>query len=199
MIDRLSLFVFLIPWVIIRIASFRLNKADRNNFLLKREMILNIFFIYMLCLVSLTLFPLRINFDENYHWISVNLIPIIGTIKAITNTTKDAVWHDYIIKFWIMNIVGNLVLMFPLGVLIPVLWNKYNSMIKITLIALCLSLSIETIQLASCYIGNVGRAFDIDDILLNTVGASLGFVFYKIFREKKKSSKTRALKNVQVY
>lgn len=199
MIDRMSIFVFLIPWMIIRIVSFRLNKASRNKFVLKREIILNVFFIYILCVLSVTLFPMSIDFDENYHWVSVNIIPIIGTIRDITKTTKDAFWHDYMIKFWIKNIAGNAVLLLPLGVLIPALWSKYNSMIKITLIAFCLSLSIETIQLASCYIGNAGRAFDIDDILLNTVGASLGFVFYKIFSEKKKSSMTKVLKNVQNY
>lgn len=194
-IDKQSVFVFLIPWMIIRIASFRLNKANRRKFLLKREIILNIFFIYILCLISVTLFPLIINFESNYNWISVNLIPIIGTVNEITKTTKDAAMHDFMIKFWIKNILGNAVLLLPLGVLIPVLRNKYNSMIKIILVALCLSLSIETIQLASGFIGNFGRAFDIDDILLNTFGASVGFVFYKIFIENKKSSMTKALKN----
>jgi glycopeptide antibiotics resistance protein len=145
-----------------------------------------------------TLFPLTINFDGSHHWISLNLIPVIGTVKEITNTTRDANMDDYMIMFWIKNIAGNAMLMFPLGVIIPALWNKYNSMIKITLVAFCLSLSIEIIQLASGYIGNIGRAFDIDDILLNTVGASIGFVFYKIFIERKKSSLTKSLKNIQI-
>jgi glycopeptide antibiotics resistance protein len=179
----------LIPiWIIIRIASFRANKANGTEFLLKREIVLSVFFIYILCLIGVTLLPMRIVFDGNNHWFSVNLIPVIGTVKEVIKTTTDPNMHDYMmIRFWVKNILGNAVLLLPLGVMMPTLWNKYNSMVKITTIAFCVSLSIEIIQLASVYFGNFGRAFDIDDILLNTVGASIGFIFYKMFIEEKTS------------
>ncbi len=184
--DRATLLVLIPVWIIIRIASFRANKANGTEFLLKREIVLSVFFIYILCLTGVTLLPLSIEFDGNNHWFSVNLIPVIGTVKEVIKTTTDPNMHDYMmIKFWINNILGNAVLLLPLGVMMPTLWNKYNSMFKITIIAFCVSLSIEIMQLASVYIGNFGRAFDIDDILLNTVGASIGFIFYKMFIEKK--------------
>lgn len=183
--DRATLLVLIPVWIIIRIASFRVKKANGTEFLLKREIVLSVFFIYILCLTGVTLLPLSIAFDENNHWFSVNLIPVIGTVKEVIKTTTDPNMPDYMVKFWIMNIVGNAMLLFPIGVMMPALWNKYNSMFKITISAFCLSLSIEILQLASVYIGNFGRAFDIDDILLNTVGAAIGFIFYKMFIEKK--------------
>lgn len=191
------LFVFLLPiWVVVRLIAFRLNSRIRSNFSLKREVILNVFFIYILCFIGVTLFPLKISLDRDYTWISVNVIPVMSTVKEITNITNDPNMHSFMIKFWIKNIGGNLILLFPLGIIVPILWSKFNSAIKTTFFAFCLSLSIEVLQLLSAYIGNAGRAFDIDDILLNTVGAYIGYIFYKKFIENNKSILNKYLQNV---
>lgn len=187
-LEKQILFIFLIPiWIIIRIISFRLNSRNRTNFSLKREVMLNVFFIYMLCLIGITLFPLNIILDRDYSWIPINLIPVIGTAKEVIKTTNNPNMRSFMIKFWIKNIGGNLILLLPIGIMVPILWGKFDSLIKITFFAFCLSLGIETLQLISGYIGNIGRAFDIDDILLNTVGASIGFMFYNMFIKNKKS------------
>jgi glycopeptide antibiotics resistance protein len=46
------------------------------------------------------------------------------------------------------------------------------------MVALGLSLSIEAIQFVLGFLGNA-RAVDIDDVILNTLGALLGICFYK--------------------
>ena len=48
------------------------------------------------------------------------------------------------------------------------------------LFAVFLSLSVESIQFLLRFFGNP-RAVDIDDVILNTLGACLGFAFYKSF------------------
>jgi hypothetical protein len=78
--------------------AFRLGRA-RGSLSLKREVILNVFFIYMLCLIDVTLFPLEISFNKNYTWISVNVIPIVATIKEIAHTINDPNMHSNMIKF----------------------------------------------------------------------------------------------------
>ena len=50
--------------------------------------------------------------------------------------------------------------------------NRYLPILVLTLIA---SVSIETTQLM------IGRVFDIDDIMLNTVGGMIGFYIYILF------------------
>lgn len=52
---------------------------------------------------------------------------------------------------------------------------------------------IWTDRFCSFFIGNSGRAFDIDDILLNTLGAAAGFVLYSLFFK----NKTASNKNIQ--
>ncbi|MCM0650156.1 VanZ family protein [Clostridium swellfunianum] len=190
------LFILLLPiWIVIRLIAFRLCRA-RGNFSLKREVVLNVFFIYILCLIGVTLFPLRINFDRDYIWVSVNAIPFMRTIKDIINITDNPNMYSFMIKFWIKNIGGNLILLLPLGILIPILWSRFNSAVKTVFVSFCLSLSIEVLQLISFYIGNAGRAFDVDDILLNTIGAYIGYIIYKRFIESSRSSLNKYLQKV---
>ena len=79
-----------------------------------------------------------------------------------------------------MNTLGNIALFLPLGILLPLLSNRFRSLSRVLLVALCLSLSIETTQFVLRFVGNP-RAVDIDDVILNTLGACLGFAFYTYF------------------
>ena len=72
--------------------------------------------------------------------------------------------------------VMNVVLFFPLGILIPVAWPRFRKFGWMLLAGAGFSLFIETVQL----IGRVG-IFETDDLLFNTLGAILGFLFYKLF------------------
>ena len=71
--------------------------------------------------------------------------------------------------------VMNVVLFFPLGILIPVAWPRFRKFGWMLLAGAGFSLFIETVQL----IGRVG-IFETDDLLFNTLGAMLGFMFYKL-------------------
>ena len=80
------------------------------------------------------------------------------------------------------NVLGNLAIFIPLGVLLPCLFRKLN-LLKTVLIGFLVSLSFELLQLAF----GIGVT-DIDDLLLNTLGAFIGGVLYfAAFRRFKKS------------
>ena len=72
-----------------------------------------------------------------------------------------------------------MLLLLPFGLLLPMLWEKFENIRNTLLISFIFSFSIEILQLLSYYIGNRGRSFDIDDIILNTFGAWIGYMFYK--------------------
>lgn len=65
---------------------------------------------------------------------------------------------------------GNLLLLAPLGVLLPLLTGARPPLWRATLLAASASLALELLQLA----GRFGIA-DIDDLLLNTTGAVLAY------------------------
>ncbi|NEA16163.1 VanZ family protein, partial [Streptomyces halstedii] len=64
---------------------------------------------------------------------------------------------------------GNLLLGMPFGLLLPVLVPRRLRMILLTALVITV---VELIQGALV----VGRAFDVDDVILNTAGALLGYV-----------------------
>lgn len=82
-------------------------------------------------------------------------------------------------SFCLLNLIGNIVLFLPLGILLPLVSSRSSLLKQVLLVAVCASSSIELIQLALRFVGNP-RAVDIDDVILNTLGACLGFAFYKL-------------------
>jgi glycopeptide antibiotics resistance protein len=73
------------------------------------------------------------------------------------------------------DVTGNLIMLLPLGIYLPLLYKNIRNFFSVTLVAMMVSVSIELMQLAT----NV-RITDIDDVILNTAGASIGFIIYFI-------------------
>ena len=77
------------------------------------------------------------------------------------------------IRDTVKQIGGNIVLGMPFGVLLPVLFPKARGLVRVTAVTAVVMLCVELAQGTLV----VGRAFDIDDVILNTSGAILGYVF----------------------
>ena len=87
-----------------------------------------------------------------------------------------------------IDIVGyllNILLMIPFGILVPFLWGKMNDFRYIAEIGLLFSLFIECSQLLN------NRSTDIDDLIMNTIGAVIGLMLYQIFDKLTKSNYQR--------
>lgn len=65
----------------------------------------------------------------------------------------------------------------PIGFFSPLLWTKLNSLKKVTLFGFGISFIIEFTQLF------LSRATDIDDLILNTIGAMLGYLVLLAFKK----------------
>lgn len=70
-----------------------------------------------------------------------------------------------------LQIGGNLALLAPLGVLLPIVWTSLRGPLRLALLTGVLSLIIETVQGAVV----MGRAFDIDDVILNVTGVVIAY------------------------
>lgn len=75
----------------------------------------------------------------------------------------------------IVNVFGNMAAFMPFGFILPEVWDQLNHWYTIVFLGFLFSLGIETIQLVS----RVG-SFDVDDILLNTIGALTGYGLFVI-------------------
>ena len=77
----------------------------------------------------------------------------------------------------------NLIMLFPLGVYLSLIFNVKN-LKKAIIILFLSSLFIEVNQLIFGYLGFLsGRTFNVDDLMLNTLGGALGFMVFKMMKK----------------
>ncbi|EPD66555.1 MULTISPECIES: VanZ family protein [Streptomyces] len=72
----------------------------------------------------------------------------------------------------VKQIGGNVLLGVPFGILVPVVAPRSRGLLRVLLLTAVVMLLVEFAQGALI----TGRAFDIDDVILNTAGALLGYV-----------------------
>lgn len=79
--------------------------------------------------------------------------------------------------------VGNIAAFVPFGILLPLIVRTRWSAAVVLVGALWLSAAIELGQLAISYwIGFAYRSTDVDDVILNVLGAALGYLVFQLLR-----------------
>lgn len=107
-----------------------------------------------------------------YYLIGVLTMTGIGKLKSFSPNIVLIPFLDMISGP--IDTVLNIILFVPLGLFLPLLYRKYNRISSVALTSLLFSLSIEIVQM-------FGRgSTDINDLITNTVGASLGYFIYKL-------------------
>jgi hypothetical protein len=105
-----------------------------------------------------------------YWAAAVTFTPINDGGQAVGNTDVGHSLRFYLdrpsVKEAARQIGGNLVLLAPLGILLPLVFAGLHTVPRIALVAVFGSAAVETVQ--GVFVP--GRAFDIDDILLNVAG-----------------------------
>ena len=72
------------------------------------------------------------------------------------------------------NTILNIILFIPLGIMLPFLWKKYNTLSETLILGFSMSLAIELLQIFTY------RATDINDLLANTIGTVLGYCIFRL-------------------
>lgn len=133
-----------------------------------------LFWIYII-LLSYFLF-----FCERYRRVPVTEKYNLHLFKEIKRYFK---YREYIgFEGFMLNIIGNIFAFSPLGFFLPLLNKSYRRFHIVAFLSIFFSLIIETCQLLM----KVG-VFDVDDILMNSVGCMLGylafFILYSIYKK----------------
>lgn len=129
-----------------------------------------LFILYILALIYFLFFSEeygRIAMEEREY--RYNLIPFVE-IRRFWVYRKQL---GFLAVF--TNLFGNVAGFLPFGFILPMITEKMRSGWLITLAGFGLSLTVEVIQL----ITKVG-CFDVDDLILNTTGAVLGYLLFFI-------------------
>lgn len=103
-----------------------------------------------------------------------NLTPFL-TIKNYWTVVLEGAGNTLFIHC-VINLLGNIFLFIPIGYLMPVLWKKLRNYIRFFCACFCVMFLIEILQLFTLL-----GSFDVDDLILNLFGMSIGFVVYHLF------------------
>ena len=157
------------------LGGFFLTKKTGNNRPMKIN--LRIFLaLYLLLFATLTLFdPLwgrnggfvswnRELFDMYVHN-SLNLVPFKTVLQYFNRGT---------VSQFVVNIIGNLVCLMPLGILLPLNSEKQRRTWIFLLTCVLVVASVEILQFVT-----LSGSCDIDDLILNVSGAFLIYLFTK--------------------
>lgn len=172
--------IVLLPvYVLLRLAYLRIR---RQKPVWSRELRLAVFAAYGIALVSQTLLPrsfygirdLEIyiqTITSGYR--RYNLVPL-HTIWAYLFTQNDRVSDWGSVAF--LNLLANVALFVPLGLLAASSSEHFRRLRSVLLLGVSVSLAIEAAQLL------VGRSADIDDVILNVIGACIGYGAWALFQ-----------------
>lgn len=82
------------------------------------------------------------------------------------------------VQYFFLNVMMNIAAFAPFGFFLPIISPKNRKFLNIFLLSMELTLSIEVLQL----VFKVG-IFDVDDLVMNTLGGVLGYAAYYICRK----------------
>lgn len=174
--------LLIIFYLISNIFSYFKSKKSGKIFNFPRKIVEFLFLLYFIAIIYFTVGNTYLNsilasmhFKENLY---VNLIPLKETILMFQQDLGTALY----------NILGNTIMFIPLGIFIPLLYKKKLNILHIILYSSFSSFLIEVSQIFTGF-----RSFDIDDIIINTIGSIIGFLIYKIIISFIKSTKLKDL------
>jgi glycopeptide antibiotics resistance protein len=120
---------------------------------------------YLALLAVLVLLPFGRGMDLGDR---LNVVPFATIGRALELGPRSS-------TFWLM--LGNVAAFVPFGILLPLAIRRARSLARVVTAAVLLSAAIEISQLAiSAVLGYAYRSSDVDDVILNTIGAALGYV-----------------------
>ena len=139
-----------------------MNKnVERKKYELRVGRVL--FFLYLAGLCYFLFFAENYGRTMELEHYRYNLVPL-KEIERFWKYRKELGIHS------IYNLAGNILAFIPAGFFLPVLWGDKRGLLFTVCVTFQMSLVMETLQLIS----RVG-SFDVDDLLLNTLGGVLGY------------------------
>jgi glycopeptide antibiotics resistance protein len=134
--------------------------------LIKQKLVKAIFYGYLLLLL---------------YWMFLGFSRVTNE-EYMYNFTPFSTLRNYIVYYdhfpfmtWIINMAGNIGVFIPFGLLLPAIYPLLKKFIPFVTVFIVGITCIEFLQMIS-----KRGSFDVDDIILNTIGAIIGFCIYRI-------------------
>ena len=169
--------VFASIWLVIRSVVW----IKQRHIDWKREAVLLLMYINLAVIIRFAFFPMS-KVDEQVQPLvfdiatafpfRVNLLPLVNLFDY--DSKRDL----------LVNVIGNVAMFIPSGIVLPIIYKRLDTFLKVLLAGGSISLCIEIIQLPFSV-----RATDIDDLILNVVGVVMGYGIYALIRYIRRAKK----------
>jgi glycopeptide antibiotics resistance protein len=157
----MQMYIFItIVWILVRAAIAIAFK----NFSVKRELQMLLVYICLVVIARFVYFPLH-HVDGKIGSL------IIGYTAKQADMISLIPFYFLFDRYdgWLTNIIGNIAMFIPVGIVWPICFRKLDSIKKTVFAGMVFTLSIELTQLLC-----PERHTDIDDLILNSSGVVIG-------------------------
>lgn len=164
---------FAAVWLAARIAVW----IRRGRIDWKREAVLLLMYINLAVIIRFAFFPMAradgrvrplvFNAAAAFPF-RVNLIPLVRLSDYVNRR-----------EMW-LNVIGNTAMFIPGGIILPIVYKRLDTFLKVLVAGTAISLCIEILQLPFSV-----RSSDIDDLLQNMLGVIVGYGIYALARGRK--------------
>ena len=158
----LMILAVLIFYAWVTAGVFRRKQANFLDVILQAS-----FYVYIFCVLTLTGYFSLFNQLSGHSWWH-KMAQRFNTRDGVNLQPLMFLKGHHLFSY---EVVGNFIMLLPLGIYLPLLYKPMKSFLAVTFVAFLVSVSIELMQLAT----NM-RITDVDDVILNTTGASLGYI-----------------------
>ncbi len=168
------LFFISFIWILVRfVIAIRLKK-----FSVKRELQMLLVYICLVVIARIVYFPLH-RVDGKIGSLT------IGYTAELTDMISLIPLYFLFDRYdgWLINIIGNIAMFIPVGIVWPICFRKLDSIKKTVAAGMVFILFIELTQLLC-----PERHTDIDDLILNTSGVAIGACILFGIRKRRRSS-----------
>lgn len=159
-------------WLVFRLYWHRTGRGLS----FRREILLLTFVVYLSGLAVATLIPNHNSRRAAEAAMGIDLHPNLASLTCSSAILRKGSTAQ---AFCVHNARGNFMLFVPLGILIPLVWGRLRFW-RVLQIAVAVSISIEIVQYLSRAWSN--RSPDVNDVILNVAGASLGLMLVSLLR-----------------
>lgn len=160
MLNVYSFLCIMLPCILIQIVFIKKNsiseRAYRNIHLLKVNCLV-VYLYLVLCVTGIGSFWDIGKYETIIRINEINVVPL-QTPFSVTNLL-------------------NVIMFMPFGFFLPFIWERYRNFLKSLSMGMIFSFCIEICQLFN------HRSTDIDDLLMNTFGTSLGYCTWRILKK----------------
>ena len=162
--------IFTLVWLIYR----GITVVVQKRFCWKQEALLLLMYINLSVIIRFVFYP--------FFAVDGQVQPLIIQAREIFPPRINLIPFLYITDYEVkrealINIIGNVSLFIPTGIILPILYKRLNSFWNVLLAGAGISLCIEVIQLLLS-----NSVTDIDDLILNTAGVIIGYAVFSLVR-----------------